>query len=162
MLLGDPGYYIVSDYVSRPDCSNGHPDAPLLYAIGCALARGGETLDLCLIGVFPPYPSGVLGGGDPGWLWYHDTDKDGNDVVVVEITDVMAPPNGMWNEYYPDKVRYEIRAALNNTAVKEPEALSEVDRVIRLFNLEQVETPEGLMPIPDWDGKIPSKLIRNK
>ena len=132
-----------------------------MYAIGYALAARAR-LDLFLDGIFPPYPDGSLGGGDPGWLWYHDFDSSGNDVIVVQIDDVLAPPDGMWNEYCPDKIRYEIRAALNNLLLREPKRLEEVDRVINKFDLLRIEPLPGLVPISDWIGELPKIAILNE
>jgi hypothetical protein len=65
MKLGNSQFSLAgSSYVSKPSCANDHPDAPLMYAIGFALAAR-ERLDLYLDGIFPPYPDGSLGGGDP-------------------------------------------------------------------------------------------------
>lgn len=150
-----------SSYVSRPRCANDHPDAPLMHAIGFALAAG-DRLDSYLDGIFPPYPDGSLGGGDPGWLWYHDINAAGNDIVVVELDDVVAPPDGIWNEYHPDKIRYEIRAALNNLLLREPARLEEVNGVIDKYDLSRIEPLPGLMPIPGWAREVPKILILNE
>ncbi len=147
-------------YVSRPMCADGHPDLPLMFAICFALAASGNKLDLFLDAIFPPYPSS-LGGGDPGWMWYRELDELGNDVIVVELNDVVAPPSGAWNKYSLDKVRYEIRATLNNILFHKPIHLKEVNRVIGKFDLMHVKTLAGLMPIPDWDGELPLSLILN-
>ncbi|WP_198346137.1 hypothetical protein [Burkholderia ubonensis] len=150
-----------SSSVTRPRCRHDHPDAPLMYAIGFALAAG-DRLDSYLNGILPPFSAESLGGGDPGWLWYHDFDESGHDVVVVEINDVASPPDGMWNEYSLDKVRYEIRAALSNLLLQEPAYLGEVDRVVRKFDLLRIDALPGLAPIPDWDGTLPKSAILNE
>lgn len=150
-----------SSCVTRPTCGHDHPDAPLMYAIGCALSAG-DRLDSYLNGIFPPFPDDSLGGGDPGWLWYHDVDRLGRDVVVVEIDDVASPPDGMWNEYSMEKVRYEIRAALNNLLFNEPAYLEEVDRVVQKFDLARIDAMPGLHQIPDWDGGLPKSKIVNE
>ncbi|WP_144410271.1 hypothetical protein [Chromobacterium vaccinii] len=147
--------------VSRRFCKQDHPDAPLMYAISYALGDM-EKLDTYLYPVFPPYPDDVLAGGDPGWIWYGEQDIDGSVAIYAEIYDLIAPPEGIWNKYSPQKVRYEIRAALNNLLIKYPNLLSEVDQVIKKFDLIEVETIEGLMPIPRWDGKIPDCFILNE
>jgi len=131
-----------------------------MYAIGFALSAG-DRLDSYLNGIFPPYSGGSLGGCDPGWLWYHDVDQSGRDVIVVEIDDVASPPNGMWNEYSIEKVRYEIRAALNNLLFMEPAYLGEVDRVVRKFDLVKIDALPRLHPIPDWNGQLPVSVIVN-
>lgn len=147
--------------VSRPRCAQDHPDAPLMYAIGFALGAG-DCLDSYMHGIFPPYSTHSLGGGDPGWLWYHEKKADGKDVVVVEITDVIAPPNGIWNEYSEEKMRYEIRAALSNFALQNPDRLTEVDTTIRKFNLVDIQPVDDLMLIPHWDGTLPQYQILNE
>jgi hypothetical protein len=150
-----------SSYVTRPKCGYDHPDAPLMCAIGFALSAG-NRLDSYLNGIFPPFPEGSLGGGDPGWLWYHAVDRSGRDVVVVEIDDIVSPPNGMWNEYPMGKIRYEIRAALNNLLVCEPGCLAEVDRIVKKFDLVRIEPIPELFPIPDWNGSLPNHAILNE
>lgn len=159
--LGNPNYSLAGgSSVSRPTCKHDHPDAPLMFAIGYALGTG-ERLDSYLNGIFPPYPSNSLGGGDPGWLWYHEHTSDGNHVITVEIDNVMSPPDGMWNDYSPEKIRYEIRAALSNFAVKNPDHLTEVDAVIRKFNLGDAMALPNLMSIPTWTGTLPNFQIYN-
>lgn len=159
--LGDGRYGLAgSSCVSRPTCTQDHPDAPLMYAITYALGYG-DQIDSYLKGVLPPYPTNSLGGGDPGWLWYHIKSPEGEDLVVVEIDDVVAPPDGIWNEYSEEKVKYEIRAALNNLAIQEPSRLNEVDKVIRRYNLLDVVAPPGLVSMPHWDGLLPNKWMTN-
>ena len=147
--------------VSRRFCGQDHPDAPLMYAINYAFG-GVERLDTYLYPIFPPYPDDVLSGGDPGWIWYGEQEADGSVAIYAEVYDLIAPPDGIWNQYTTQKVRYEVRAALNNLLVQYPDMLSEVDRVIRKFDLMDVEVVEGLMPIPRWERRVPSCLILNE
>ncbi len=159
--LGAPRYSLAGQScVSRPECAHDHPDAPLMYAITCAFGDY-EALDRFLKGIFPPYPEGMLSGGDPGWIWYHEKSEDGSDVVVVEIDDIISPPDGMWNEYSPAKIRYEIRAALNNFALQHPARLPHVAHVIEEFGLGDAMDYPGCTPIPTWDGTMPTRRILN-
>ncbi|WP_159675518.1 hypothetical protein [Andreprevotia sp. IGB-42] len=159
--LGDQQYGLLGySCVSRPRCTQDHPDAPLMYAIGYALDSS-AGLDFYLRAIFPPYPENSPGGGDPGWLWYYDKTAGVSGLVTVEIDDVVAPPSGMWNEYSNEKIRYEIRAALNNLVVRSPERLKEVGVVIDQFDLFKVMAFEGLVPIADWDGGLPCGEIIN-
>lgn len=83
-------------------------------------------------------------------------------MVVVEIDDVASPPEGMWNEYLMEKIRYEIRAALNNLLVKAPAYMGAVDRVARKFNLVRVDAMPGLRKNQNWDGVLPKSTIINE
>jgi hypothetical protein len=136
--------------VSRPSIENDHPVAALMHAIPFALSSP-EGLDFFLRAIFPPYPKGSPGGGDPGWLWHAELGADGKYKIVVEISDDIAPPNGIYGEYSEDLIRYEIRAALNNLCVKHPERKAEIEKTLNQFNLMDVGTPGGLEPIPSWD-----------
>lgn len=159
--IGSPQYGLAGySCVSKPLCTQDDPDAPLMYALGFAIDSH-KDLGHFLSAIFPPYPKGVPGGGDPGWLWYHELDGDGHDVVVVTLDDLVAPPEGAWATYLPSKVRYEVRVALSNFAVMWPSRLAEVDAVIREYDLAEVDIPPGLATVPVWDGRLPVQLVTN-
>jgi hypothetical protein len=139
---------------------NNHPDAPLMYALGFALDHNHGT-DHFLRGIFPPFSVGLPGGGDPGWVWYHNFNSVGDDVIVVEVDSTMAPPDGIWNEYNMEKIRYEVRVALGNFVYISPFHLNEVDLVIRKYDLLSVVAPTGCLKVSDWICEVPKKRIIN-
>ncbi|USX18421.1 hypothetical protein NHH82_21435 [Oxalobacteraceae bacterium OTU3REALA1] len=149
-----------SSPVSRPSIGNDHPVAALMHAIRFALGAR-EGLDYFIRAVLPPYPQGVPGGGDPGWLWYALADANGQHKVVVEVHEDVAPPLGAFGEYAEDVIRYEIRAALNNLCVKFPQRKVEIEAILKRFCLNGVMLLAGLEPIPSWDSETPPPYILN-
>ncbi|WP_457349466.1 hypothetical protein [Roseateles sp. P5_D6] len=147
--------------VSKPRCTQDDPDAPLMYALGYALGTHND-LGHFLRAIFPPYPNGAPGGGDPGWIWYREKDGSGKDVIVVELDAVIAPSDGVWAIYSEMKIRYEVRAALSNYAIMSPKRLADVNAVIHKYGLVEVENPAGLAMIPAWTGELPAQIVKNE
>jgi hypothetical protein len=131
-----------------------------MHALPLALSAP-EGLDYFVRAILPPYPEGMPGGGDPGWLWYAIEEENGDRKVVVEVYEDIVSPNGALGEYSESMIRYELRAAFNNLCVKFPMRKMEIQRTILRFGLLEVETPDGLEPIPSWSETEPPPYILN-